>query len=669
MLQKIFFTIFNMSIAAGYCAILVVVVRLFMKKLPKSYSYALWVIVFVRLMLPVVPETSWSLIPDGGVFSEEILHTGMLEEQASDAEQWVTEDDRQQNVTVIGQTDVDLTFGNLQVKGDSQKADSQTDGDLTAGDGSSVNLIGFFSKLWLVGSITLIGYGVLVSIFFKRRLKGAVQCEKGIYELENLPTAFVAGVIKPRIYLPAGLPEEYRRYVLVHEQTHVQRGDIQVKYITYFFTSIHWFNPLMWISFSLMCRDMEMSCDERVLRSLGMAEKKAYSTALLSVASGRKLELGMPVAFSENDAKGRIKNVLNYQKPTLWVTATAVVVLIVLALGLLSDPREERMEEEVTTESEATSESEVTSESETKADSEKDTKTESEIYKLITPEYLAEVEQWIEFKARPSDMGFSRWFWEYCGPKLQNLIDYDGEKFVTLPEGVVFYQTEEDEWIGDTVRKMLDTSVELSIMEIEKYAGRLWLVEYEEDVYFLMNFQNTYRLQRFEEMKTYKEKEVELAYVPIYPEDLQDKELLAEKLSAGVNAVFLCREYENVMELNPVDDSGIVFDFTRGFREDGIVDYYFDEETYCQAMARKMGQNMSEFLVGHNLVRSPYGKIYHGISGDTMYREFEVTDVKWLDDSQAEIHYSSTYHNGVVIMKEHEGEMIFVSHRNIRESN
>jgi beta-lactamase regulating signal transducer with metallopeptidase domain len=361
MLQQIFLKLLEMSVAAGYCAIFVIVVRLFMKKLPKSYSYVLWVVVFIRLLLPVLPETSWSLVPDVGALKEDVQNMENIAGEKSDMDYsgdvtWESNVENKQDavggIPTTGQTNGDFLKEEIQL-GESFGGEKE---NYSAEPEKKINFIRRFSVVWLLGLLVFFIYGVISHISLARRLKRAWQCENSIYELQGLPTAFVVGVIKPRIYLPAGLSEEYRHYVVAHEQTHVQRGDLVVKYITYVLVCIHWFNPLMWISCCLMCRDMEMSCDERVLRSLGMEEKKAYSAALLAVASGRKVQLGLPIAFSESNAKKRIVNVLNYKKPSFWAGLVIGAGLLVLVIGLLSDPESEREGNDIVTEAEESTE-------------------------------------------------------------------------------------------------------------------------------------------------------------------------------------------------------------------------------------------------------------------------------------------------------------------------
>ena len=756
MVQRIFMTILDMSIAAGYCAVFVILARLLMRKLPKSYSYALWAIVFVRLMLPVVPERNWSLLPEKGLtVSEQVLDVWRTSDvQQADMEQQTGEKQQvgveqqtceKQQVNIEQQTSEKLQVNIEQQMDEAQQIGGEqpdlgsiraeenlaeqsaglfvADGDVNKNANTELSLSGkvltVLSGMWLCVGMLLVGYGISSGLLLKRRLKGAVQVEKGIYELEHLPTAFVTGFIRQWIYLPAGLPEEQRRYVLAHEMVHRKRGDVRVKHIAYFLACVHWFNPMIWVAYLLMCRDMEMSCDERVILQVGMEEKKAYSMALLSIASGRKLQPGMPIAFSENNAKKRIVNVLNYRKPAFWMAVAAGAVMLVLAVGLLCDPKDEDAREAVTTETQTATgtesgvaaesqtaagterenaaesqrmtgtESGVTAESQTEAVTEKDKSVEdgrnvvneqkkgyevtnaetsaaedTENSMIFDSQFLEQVEQWIALRAKPNNMGFSVWFDEYSGGRLQNLVENDGEKFLETPEGVIFYQVEKEETPREVLQKMIgfeDQPIQIL------YDKRLWLIEYQEEVYLLMRFQNTYRLQRFEEMMTYKEKEVELQYVPIYTKDLEDKVVLSEKLSEGINAVFLFDSYMYVDDMNPVNDIQVVFDNISGYWEEGTIDYYFDEETFYEAMARKMGQSLSEFLEGHNLEWTPYKKIYRGQYADSMWREVEVTDVKWLDAYRAEIYYTGTYYDGVVVMKVYNGEMVFVSHQRIYE--
>ena len=658
-MQNIFMTVLEMSIAAGYCAVFVMLARLCMRKLPKGYSYVLWALVFARLLLPVMPESSWSFLPKAQILGvNQRIEAWIDKEEAAVGQAGTDKDGISQagaNAGGVGQLgNTELNTG--QNVGIGFDVGNAALGEIGLGAGTGLSRsenesaafsenaekeevwLTLLSRVWLAGSVLLVGYALVANVLLEKRLKGATEMEDGVYEIENLPTAFVTGLLNPRIYFPAGLSEEYRCYVLEHERTHLKRGDVWVKYIAYILVSIHWFNPLVWISYVLMCRDMEMSCDERVLENLGLEEKKAYSTALLAVASGHKIQLGIPVAFGEHGAKNRIVNVLHYRKPAFWVTAAAGMVLAVLAVGLLSDPQNT---EEVITPQFNTEE-------------------------VITPQFdsmfLAQVEEWVDVM-RPHDQEYvrsSRWFEDFAGRQSPQLIEYNDSD-------IIFYPRVSDD-IQKVIKKMLGVTTDVPYMELEKYEDRIWLVEYQEETYLLVQREGVCRLQKYEDMIQYKQKEVELEYAPIYPEDLKSLDALSEKMACGVNAVFLFLDYKSAKELDTVTNKDVVFDFARGFWETEIIDYYFDEETYYQAMARKTGQELSEFLAKYKVNQNPHGRIYNGAPLDSVYSDIAITDVKWLEDSNVAIYYSGGYWEGMAVMKEHDGEMIFVSNRKISKN-
>ena len=176
-------------------------------------------------------------------------------------------------------------------------------------------------------------YGVASYIILKRNMQSAVCVEGNIYEAGNIKSPFVLGIFHARIYLPVGLDENAREYILLHEQTHIKRCDHIIKLIAYFILCLHWFNPLAWVAFLLMSIDMEMSCDERVLKEIGGETKKDYSMSLLSLATERRFVQGSPLAFGEGDVKQRIKNVLNFRKPSRIIVVTAVVLAFALSIG------------------------------------------------------------------------------------------------------------------------------------------------------------------------------------------------------------------------------------------------------------------------------------------------------------------------------------------------
>ena len=191
--------------------------------------------------------------------------------------------------------------------------------------------------LWMIGVLVLLIYSLVDLLRLKRKLKNAVYDRDNIYLLNGVDTPFVLGIIRPKIYLPMLLSESEKGYILLHEQIHIRRFDHVFRIIGYLALCIHWFNPLVWIAYFESGKDMEMSCDEAVIRKLGVGVKKEYSSSLLSLTIGRRTLKANPLAFGEGDTKNRIKNVMNYKKPVFWVIIIAVIGIAVLSFGLLSN--------------------------------------------------------------------------------------------------------------------------------------------------------------------------------------------------------------------------------------------------------------------------------------------------------------------------------------------
>jgi len=193
--------------------------------------------------------------------------------------------------------------------------------------------------IWLIGIILLLAYSFISVLHIKRHLKAARLIEANIYEANNLKTPFVMGLIKPRIYLPHGLDSEERSFILLHEQTHIHRKDNIIKVLALLIVCIHWFNPLVWIAFVLMSTDMELSCDEKVLKLLNEDIKKPYASSLLSLAAGKHILNASPLAFGEGNIKKRIKNVLSYKKPGFWLITLSIIIVAAIIIGLAVNPK------------------------------------------------------------------------------------------------------------------------------------------------------------------------------------------------------------------------------------------------------------------------------------------------------------------------------------------
>ncbi len=312
-MEKIFFRVLNMSLVSGYVIIFLLLLRPIFGKVSKRFSYALWGVALFRLLCPFSIGSLVSLVP----VQPNTVSAKMLYEQVP------------------------------QIHSGISSLDSAVNRFLPAGTPQhSVNPLQVYafigSILWIGGIMLLGGYGVVSLILLKHRLKNAEPFPgfKRVFLMDGLQTPFVLGVIHPNIYLPSSLSEKEREYVLLHENAHIRRLDHIVRLAAYAALCIHWFNPLVWAAFWLSGKDMELSCDENAVREMKLEERKGYSSALLRLSTGTKIKCPTPLAFGEGDVKGRVKNILSYRKPVLWVSAAALTAAAALCLGLALNPRE-----------------------------------------------------------------------------------------------------------------------------------------------------------------------------------------------------------------------------------------------------------------------------------------------------------------------------------------
>lgn len=305
--------ILNMSLKASYVILFVMLVRLLLKKAPKFISYALWSVVAFRLILPFSFESILSIMP------------------------------KSTNANPIPR---DIVYQQTpQIRSGIKAADHIVNSSLPAPSAlASINPMQIYmfiaTCIWIFGLVGMLIYSLVSVIRLKRQLKEAQLLEDNIFEVGNLKTPFVLGIIKPKIYLPAGLNPEERVYIVMHEQTHIRRADHVIKIMTFIILSIHWFNPLVWIAFVLMSKDMELSCDEHVLKEMKEDVKKPYANSLLSLAMGGHMINGSPLAFGEGNVKARIKNVLNYKKPSFWMIAISIIAVAVIGVALITNPKQ-----------------------------------------------------------------------------------------------------------------------------------------------------------------------------------------------------------------------------------------------------------------------------------------------------------------------------------------
>ncbi len=308
-MDKIFLRIINMSITANYAIVFVMAIRLLLKRFPKIFSYMLWAVVLFRLICPFSFEGFYSLMPANVHIPNNIAYLPKPEINS-------------------GIASIDGAVNNLLPPANPAASANPMQIWIAVGE-----------TIWIIGIAALLVYSIYAAARLHIRLQKATFVADNIYRTDKFATPFVFGIIRPGIYLPAHLSESESSYILLHEQTHIRCLDHIIKPVSFLVTCVHWFNPLVWIAFFLMGEDMELSCDERVIRQMGSDIKREYSSSLLSLSTGRRIVGGCPLAFGENNTKGRIKNVLKYKKPDLWVVIIAGIAVIAVIAGLMANPK------------------------------------------------------------------------------------------------------------------------------------------------------------------------------------------------------------------------------------------------------------------------------------------------------------------------------------------
>ena len=327
--------VLSMSGTASLVIAAVLLIRLALRRAPKRFSYLLWAVVLFRLLCPISLESAFSLLPAAELVPA--AGNGGQERQVVQVQTGLPGLDRQMN-------DFFLRHPYQGVADHPEHAEAAPSPVIPQAGKVTLPAI-----LWLTGAALLLGYSALSLIRLRRALAEAVplEGEPGVWLADRVPTPFVLGLLRPRIYLPSALPKQERDYILLHERTHIRRCDHILRALAWLAVAVHWFNPLVWLAFRLAGKDMEMSCDEAVLRNMDRDVRADYSASLLRLSAGgrEKLPAG-PLAFGDSDPKSRIKNVLSYKKPALWVMAAAVVVVAVtcaaLATNRVSQPAGEK---------------------------------------------------------------------------------------------------------------------------------------------------------------------------------------------------------------------------------------------------------------------------------------------------------------------------------------
>lgn len=307
-MNEVFVNILNASVTASFVVLAVLLLRLGMKKAPKWITVALWALVGARLVFPFAIESRFSVIPTANAFSATpksadsyVISQGLIAELGPFSEP----------VATVGVT------------------------------GNTYDFFEVLTALWLIGLAALLIYGTLSCFLLYGKVRTAIPLRDNVYQSEYVKSPFVMGFIKPKIYVPFNLDEDTLEHVLAHEKAHIKRGDHIIKPFAYVLLSIHWFNPLIWLSYILLCRDIEVACDEKVIKNLPLAHRKSYALALLNCKAKNSTMAVCPVAFGEVSVSSRIKKTLKYKKPAMWIAAVSVAVAIAASGFLLTNPKAE----------------------------------------------------------------------------------------------------------------------------------------------------------------------------------------------------------------------------------------------------------------------------------------------------------------------------------------
>ena len=311
-MSGIFLKLLNLSISASWLVLVVLALRLVLKRAPKWVNVLLWGMVALRLMVPFSIESALSLIPSAETLSPEVVRFDPAPT---------------------------ITSG---VEFIDNAVNPSLSESFAAAPLASVNPLYVWTYLagwvWLIGLAAMLAYALVSYLRLRRRVSASIPLRENIYVCDEVPSPFILGIVHPRIYLPSALDEAQRGSVLSHERAHLARRDHWWKPLGFALLAVYWFNPLLWLAYTLLCRDIELACDERVLRGMDAGQVKAYSSALLACSVPRRMIAACPLAFGEVGVGARVKNALRYKKPAFWVVAVSVVVCTVVAVCFLTNP-------------------------------------------------------------------------------------------------------------------------------------------------------------------------------------------------------------------------------------------------------------------------------------------------------------------------------------------
>ena len=311
-MNELFLKIINMSISASWLVLAVLILRFVLKKAPKWVNVLLWGIVAIRLICLFSFESALSLIPSAETFPEKIISGPSFDVQT-------------------GITPIDNRINDY-------LGDRYFEG-VTVPTNNGNNIMTILTIVWTIGILLLVTYTVISYQCLHRKVDTAVHYKDNIFHSENVSSPFVLGIINPRIYLPFNMNGQDLEHVVAHEQAHIHRKDHWWKPFGFLLLTIHWFNPLMWLAYVLLCRDIELACDEKVIKELGNEQRADYTQALVACSVNRRMIAACPLTFGEVGVKERVKSVMNYKKPAFWIVLVSVIICAVTSVCFLTNPK------------------------------------------------------------------------------------------------------------------------------------------------------------------------------------------------------------------------------------------------------------------------------------------------------------------------------------------
>ena len=327
-MSVIFLEVLNMSINASWLILVVLVARILLKKAPKWINCLLWGLVAIRLIFPFSLESAMSLLPSSEVVPESIImeHNPQIDS----------------GVTVIDNAVNSIIEGNLLTNVETS-INSNIDGNISPNAETNIKpmqtVVSCIGWVWLVGMAVMILYAIISFVIVKRRVRVSLTVRSNIRECDEVKSPFILGIIRPLIYVPSGMSEQTLNHVIAHEEAHIIRHDHWWKPLGFIVLAVYWFNPLCWVAYILLCRDIEAACDERVIRDRDRDYMASYSQALLDCSNHRRVIAVCPLSFGETGVKSRVKGVLNYKKPGFWIIMISVMACAVIAGCFLTSPK------------------------------------------------------------------------------------------------------------------------------------------------------------------------------------------------------------------------------------------------------------------------------------------------------------------------------------------